>query len=87
MRGVKNGKKFEERYIDNGVSVKVSIDNQNSNGYNDFCEDSYLNNKYYLKKEYENGTIVDTHFDEHTKGIGQRKLKSVEVIGKKENGK
>jgi hypothetical protein len=81
MRSVKSGKKFETNYINNGCSAKIQINNQHSNGYNDFCEDSYLNSKYYMKKEYEDGTIVDTTIDKHKKGIGHGKLVSVEIIG------
>lgn len=45
MRSVKSGKEFETNYINNGYSTKIQINNQHSNGYNDFCEDSYINNK------------------------------------------
>ena len=41
----------------------------------------YLNSKYYMKKAYEDGTIVDTTIDKHKKGIGHGKLVSVEIIG------
>ncbi|MGE4444966.1 MAG: hypothetical protein AB7E37_08385 [Candidatus Altimarinota bacterium] len=81
MRSVKSGKKFEMQHINNGYSNKIQINNQNSNGYNDFCDDSYLNSKYYMKKIYEDGTIVNTSIDEHKKGIGHGKLISVEITG------
>jgi hypothetical protein len=84
MRGVKNGKKFEKTYIGkNGNSKKIDINTVGSNGYNDYCEDSYLNSKYYMKKVYENGTRLNTTTDAHKKGIGQGKLISVEIIGVK----
>jgi len=83
MRSVASGKKFENKHIKDGVSAKIEINQQNSNGYNDFCEDSYLNSKYYFKKEYANGTIVDTKTDEHKKGYGKGKLKFIEFYGKK----
>lgn len=47
MRGVKSGKNFENSHISNGCSAKIQMNNLHSNGYNDFCEDSYLNSKYY----------------------------------------
>ena len=81
MRGVKSGKNFENSHISNGCSAKIQMNNLHSNGYNDFCEDSYLNSKYYMKKVYEDGTIVDTTIDKHKKGIGHGKLVSVEIIG------
>ncbi|RXI44849.1 hypothetical protein CRU99_04540 [Malaciobacter mytili] len=85
MRGVKDGKEFEKKYIsESGCSKKISINEVNSNGYNTFCNDSYLNNKYTMIKTYENGTIVNTSIDEQKKGIGQGKLKSVEITGIKE---
>jgi len=40
-----------------------------------------LNSKYYMKKIYEDGTIVNTSIDEHKKGIGHGKLISVEITG------
>ena len=82
MRGVKDGKKFEEDYIDkNGKSLKIEINKIDSNGHNTFCEDSYLNSKYYMKKVYINGTILDTKIDEHKKGMGQGTLISVKITG------
>ncbi|RXJ98095.1 hypothetical protein CRU98_11295 [Arcobacter sp. CECT 8986] len=85
MRGVKDGKKFEQDYIgENGKSKKIEINKIDSNGYNTFCKDSYLNSKYYMKKVYKNKIIVDTKTDDHKKGIGQGKLMSVEIIGTKE---
>ncbi len=85
MRGVKDGKKFEKDYIsENGKSKKIEINKIDSNGYNAFCEDSYLNSKYYMKKVYKNKTILDTKTDEHKKGMGQGKLISVEITGIKE---
>jgi len=83
MRGVKDGKEFEEKYISNdGKSKKIEINKVDSNGHNTFCKDSYLDNNYYLRKEYQNGIIVDTRQDEHKKG--RTKLISVEIIGKKQ---
>jgi len=85
MRGVNDGKKFEENYInENGNSGEILIDQIDSNGYNTYCNDSYLNNKYYMQKTYENGKVIDTRTDGHRGGIGQGKLKIVKIIGKKE---
>jgi len=82
LRGVKDGKLFESKYIDNnGKSKKIEINKIDSNGHNTFCKDSYLDNKYYMRKEYKNGTIVDTRNDEHKKG--RTKLMYVTIIGKK----
>ena len=84
MRGVRDGKKFETKYIDkNGKSKRIEINKKDSNGHNTFCKNSYLDNKYYMIKEYEDGFIVDTREDEHKKGIGHRKLKSIKIVGYK----
>jgi len=82
MRGVKDGKQFEKNHInENGNSQIIAINKIDSNGYNTFCEDSYLNNKYNMKKVYENGTVINTATDEHKKGMGQGKLISIEITG------
>ncbi len=82
MRAVEEGKKIERNNIINGRG-KVSINKSDTNGHNAFCEDSYLNSKYYMKKTYSDGHIVNTRNDSHTEGIGHGKLVSVEFIGKK----
>ncbi|MEO1923053.1 MAG: hypothetical protein ABGX25_00890 [Nautiliaceae bacterium] len=82
MRGVKDGKVFENKYInENGQSERIEINKIDSNEHNTFCKNSYLDNKYYMKKEYKNGTIVDTRYDEHKKG--RTKLMYVTIIGNK----
>ncbi len=82
MRGVEDGKIFEENHIDkNSQSQKIEINRTDSNGHNKFCKNSYLDSKYYMKKEYKNGTVVNTRVDEHKNG--RTKLMYVTIIDKK----
>ncbi len=76
------GQKFEKKYINkNGYSEEIEINQKNSNGHNLFRKNSYLDKKYYMIKKYEDDFIVNTREDEHLKGRGHGKLKSVQIIG------
>jgi len=81
MYAVKEGQNFEKKYINNGVSEEIEINKDDSNGHNLFRKNSYLDNKYYMLKIYEDGFIVDTRKDEHLKRRGHGKLKSVKIVG------
>ena len=82
MYAIREGQEFENKYINNnGYSKEIEINRQNSNGHNLFRKNSYLDNKYYMIKKYKDGFIVDTRKDEHLKGRGHGSLKSVKIIG------
>jgi len=83
MYAREEGQKFEENYINNGYSEEVEINKENSNGHNVFRKNSYLDKQYFIEKKYQDGYIVDTRKDEHLKGIGHGKLKSVKITGYK----
>ena len=83
MYAKKEGQEFEKKYINNGLSDIIKIDIENSNGHNLFRKNSYLDNKYYMLKKYEDSIIVDTRKDNHLKGRGHGKLKSVKIVGYK----
>ena len=51
-----------------------------TNGSNFSRKGSYLDNKYYLEKKYEKGTI-NTHTENQIAGIGKGKLKSIKLDG------
>jgi len=81
MYAVKEGQNFEKKYINNCVSKEIEINKDDSNGHNLFRKNSYLDSKYYMLKTYEDGFIVDTRKDDHLKGRGHGKLKSVKIVG------
>ena len=83
MYAIKEGLEFEKKHINNGVSEEIEINKKDSNGHNLFRKNSYLDNNYYMIKKYEDGFIVDTRKDDHKKGRGHRKLKSIKIVGYK----
>lgn len=85
MRSVKIGKEIEINNINKKGEGEYLLEKTiRTNGHNDFCASSYLNNKYYMKKIYEDNFVVDTRKDQHKQGIGHGNLVKVEFIGKKE---
>jgi hypothetical protein len=83
MYAKREGKEFEKKYIKNGFSKEIEINKKDSNGHNLFRKDSYLDNNYFMIKKYEDNFIVDTRTDSHLKARGHGKLKSVTIIGYK----
>lgn len=88
----KRGKEFERiaNPDKNGVSsnIKVSSLSDNlkvTNGCNYTRKDSYLDNKYYIEKMYEKGSI-NTKTDTQKTGVGKGKLEFIKLIGLKKEG-
>jgi len=83
MYAKKVGQEFENRYIKDGYSKEIIINKEGSNGHNLFRKNSYLDNNFHMLKKYEDDFTVDTRKDDHLKGRGHGKLKSVQIVGSK----
>lgn len=88
----KRGKEFEKiaNPDNNGVSSNIHVsclsDNLKvTNGCNYTRKGSYLDDKYYIEKTYEKGSI-NTKTDPQKTGVGKGKLKSIKLIGFKKEG-
>jgi len=89
----KKGKLFEEfaKPDEKGYSDFIDVNNFKgkyeilnvTNGSSWSSRRSYLNKKYYLKKEYEKGIIDTRQTDKKNSGIGMGKLLKIKLNGYK----
>ena len=89
----KRGKEFERiaNPDKNGVSSNIQVtclpDNLKvTNGCNYTRKGSYLDDKYFIEKNYEKGSI-NTKTEAQMNGVGKGKLKSIKLVGLKKEGK
>jgi hypothetical protein len=83
----KRGKEFEKIASPNkqGISSDIKLNSlpdnlKVTNGSSYSREGSYLDEKYYLIKNYEKGSI-NTKNEDQKKGIGKGKLQSIQLAG------
>ena len=88
----KKGKAFEEiaKPDRKGVSQTINTDSLPDNlkvttGSSYSREGSYLDEKYFLIKNYEKGSI-NTKKEDQKNGIGKGKLQSIQLVGFKNKG-